>query len=204
VTLTNAYLTSDEAIRYVGQNDVVDPDDLEDVVTAVSRMIDQHCQRHFWQTASIGRTFDVSAPMFRFQFGGFNDLVSIASLKFDTTGDGTFDTTVTNYILDAPPTGPEVRPFQSLSLLSGTSFPSASTGRTRLVEVSGVWGWPAVPLPVKQACRIQLGRIFKRVDSPTGTLGFGDFGVARVPSKLDPDVAEMLGPYRHVGAFGIA
>jgi hypothetical protein len=43
-------------------------------------------------------------------------------------------------------------------------------------------------------------RIFKRLDSPLGVAGFGDFGAMRVSKGLDPDVAQLVAPYvRHVG-----
>jgi hypothetical protein len=46
-------------------------------------------------------------------------------------------------------------------------------------------------------------RQYKRYDSPTGVLGFGDMGAVRVGSRLDPDVAMILAPLRRTPA-GIA
>ena len=66
------------------------------------------------------------------------------------------------------------------------------------VRVTGVWGWSAVPIAVKQATIIQGARIFKRNDSPLGIAGFGDMGVIRVGSQLDPDVRQLVEVYRKV------
>jgi hypothetical protein len=68
------------------------------------------------------------------------------------------------------------------------------------VTVTGVFGWPAVPAAVKQACRLQVARVFKRADSPLGVAGFGEFGVVRV-TQLDPDVKALLEPYRRHAGF---
>jgi hypothetical protein len=59
-----------------------------------------------------------------------------------------------------------------------------------------------VPTAVKQACVIQSSRIFKRLDSPLGVAGFGDMGAIRVGRYLDPDVEQLLMPYRIMRNFG--
>jgi hypothetical protein len=41
-------------------------------------------------------------------------------------------------------------------------------------------------------------RQFKRYDSPTGVMGFGDLGVMRV-GRVDPDVEKLLMPFRKMG-----
>lgn len=68
------------------------------------------------------------------------------------------------------------------------------------VKITANWGWPAVPITITQAAVIQASRIFKRLDSPLGVLGFGDMGAIRVSRQLDPDVAQLVAPYvRHRG-----
>jgi hypothetical protein len=71
-----------------------------------------------------------------------------------------------------------------------------------MVRVTAKWGWPAVPYPINQACILQAARIYKRYDSPLGVAGFGDLGAIRVSRFLDPDVAQMVEPYRKMMAFG--
>jgi hypothetical protein len=58
-----------------------------------------------------------------------------------------------------------------------------------------------VPEPIKQACILQSARVYKRYDSPLGVAGFGDLGAIRVSRFLDPDVAQMVEPYRRMQAF---
>ena len=64
-----------------------------------------------------------------------------------------------------------------------------------------IYGWSSVPVAIKQACIIQASRIFKRLDSPLGVAGFGDLGVMRVSSQLDPDVAQLVSVYRRMRNF---
>jgi hypothetical protein len=80
----------------------------------------------------------------------------------------------------------------------GDYFWPMSNGEALVQVTSNQWGWPAIPDPIEQACVIQSLRIFKRLDSPLGVLGFGDLGVVRVGRSLDPDVAQMIDPYRRM------
>jgi hypothetical protein len=74
-------------------------------------------------------------------------------------------------------------------------------GEQALVQVTAVFGWPSVPEPVTQATIIQASRIFKRYDSPLGVAGFGDLGAIRVSRFLDPDMAQLVEPYRRMRLF---
>ncbi len=199
MTITNGYLTTAEARTYAGLSDLADTELLDDVVTAVSRAIDNACQRTFFQQAAQARTF-VTQSADLLTLGAFNDLVSITTLKFDRDGDGVFEETIsaTNFgLLDSD--FPETGPYTAVELYNQTWFPvpggTAGTGRTKLTQVTGTWGWPAVPAQVKQACRLQVARVMKRQESPLGVAGFGEFGVVRV-SRLDPDIDAMLQPYK--------
>lgn len=199
MTITNGYLTTAEARTYAGLSDLADTELLDDVVTAVSRAIDNACQRTFFQQAAQARTF-VTQSAAMLTLGAFNDLVSITTLKFDRDGDGVFEETISasNFgLLDSD--FPETGPYTAIELYNQTWYPvpggTAGTGRTKLTQVTGTWGWPAVPAQVKQACRLQVARVMKRQESPLGVAGFGEFGVVRV-SRLDPDIDAMLQPYK--------
>ena len=85
-------------------------------------------------------------------------------------------------------------------LVSVTTF----NMRQNTVEITGVWGWPSVPLDVKQACRIIVAEISKMQESPLGVAGFGEFGVMRVSKTMPPRAMQLLAPYRHGHNFGIA
>lgn len=192
------YLSLDEAKRWTGVP-IADAqiDDLEDAISAVEREIEQYCQRRFAQTSSSARDFAASNTTL-LRLGPFNDLVSVSEVATDTTGDGTFDATITSYELEPRNTaGPETRPYTAVRRIAG-KWPVATSadGRQARIRITGVWGWPAVPAPVKQATRIQVARIFRRTDSPYGVVGESEFGIMRLTARLDPDVQHMLDPYR--------
>lgn len=195
------YLTADEAQRWTGAPTDELIGEVESTITAVSAMIDHYCQRTFGTSSSESRDF-VATNTALIRFGPFNDLVSVSAVATDD-GTGTFGTTVTDYVLEPHNTaGPETKPYNGIRRVSG-EWPMADSADARqaLVRVTGTWGWPSVPAPVKAACRMQVARVFKRNESPLGVAGFGEFGVVRVPSQLDPDVRQMLAPYRILAGF---
>jgi hypothetical protein len=63
--------------------------------------------------------------------------------------------------------------------------------------VTARWGYPKVPEPVRSACGILAGRLYKRADSLLGIAGFGDLGAITLRA-VDPDVQRMLAPYVRV------
>lgn len=202
MAIVNGYCTLEELQAWNTATSTPNIAIQERVVTASSRAIDQFCQRHFWQTA-VGtiRTFPSPRDLRILRLGEFNDLVSIASLRTDEAGDGTFETvwSASDYdLLPLNPSGaPEQRPYTSLRATGvGRWFPTPTcTGRAARVEITGVWGWPAIPADVTQACLILAARFYKRKDSPDGISNWGDIGVIRV-TRADPDVTALLDPYR--------
>jgi hypothetical protein len=66
------------------------------------------------------------------------------------------------------------------------------------VRVFARYGWPEVPDAVREATILQASRLFTRLDSPLGVAGFGDMGAMRVSRFVDPDVEQLLAPYRRV------
>lgn len=175
---------------------------LERAIEACSRGIDQYCQRHFWKTAAgTVRVFDTCDPDV-LKLGPFNDLETVTAVRTDPNRDGTYETTWSASDYQAGPrntsAAPETRPYVRLRAIGSHTFPLRLTERHRegLVEVTGTWGWTAVPTDITQACLIQAARIFKRKDSPEGVAGWGDFGVIRV-GRTDPDVISLLSPYIH-------
>lgn len=212
MTITNGYLTTEEARTYVGLNQSANTEDvLDDVVTSVSRLIDRHTGRHFYQQTATARTFDTEDG-YCVKFGPFNDLVSVTTVKVDANEDGAFETTLSGSAFQllnlqgkVPPSAPVQWPSEQLVMLGGQTLPYLSTtGRRGLIEITGTWGWPAVPAEVKQACRIIVAEVFKLKEAPLGVAGFNEFGSLRVGSRLPARAVDLLAPYRHPLNFGIS
>lgn len=205
MAVTNGYITQTEAQDYIGRQFSDATGVLDDIITSASRMVDRHCSRHFYaDTAS--RYFDAHGSTL--QLGPFNDLVSVTTLKSDDNDDGTYETTHTAYQLlpkGAAGRQPAGEPFTSLRLLNSVTFPSCpASGREGLIEIAGVWGWPAVPVDVKQACRVIVAELAKLQDAPLGMLGSTEFGMSRIPPQKQRHVRDLLAPFVHPLSWGIA
>jgi len=127
------------------------------------------------------------------------DLVSVSSLKIDDDADGTYETTLTSadYELNNWHENVSGWPYEYVVRVDDC-WPCVTNGRRRLVEITGVWGWPAVPKTVKQACLIEAARLFQRANAALGVQGFSDFGAFSVRNN-DPDYQSLIAPYRKHG-----
>ena len=196
--ITNGYCTIQQVKDALRISDAVDDSLLELSIEAGSRAIDAYCQRVFYSTTAT-RTF-VPDNSYLVQI---DDLVSITSLK--TSTDNSWDTTwgASDYQLE--PTngivGGLAQPFTRIRAVGNNVFPYGNYVVPMLhpntVQVTGVFGWSAIPLDVRMACILQAQRLFKRFDSPLGVLGMGDLGTIRV-SRVDSDVQALLAPYMKV------
>lgn len=209
MSITNGYLTTSEAQAYTGRQTADASGVLDDVVTACSRMIDRYCGRHFY-TVTATRYFDADTPSL-VKLGAYNDLVSVTTLKSDDDGDGVYETTwtTTNYQLlpvGATSRAPVAEPYTAIRLLNSNDFDMyATSGRTGLIEIAGSWGWPtAVPVEVKQACRILVAEVAKLQDAPFGMAGNDLTGVQYAPRQMPSAAKRLLDPYRHPEHVGIA
>jgi hypothetical protein len=197
--ITNAYVELEEMKRTLSLEGSTFADlDLETVIVAASRAIDLHCDRRFW--ADTGTTnvryYDALASGLVL----IDDLVTLTTLKVDQSEDGTFEETWvanTDYVLKPlnaaadgwPYTRIETNPYGSLR------FPYGS----RMVEVTGKFGWLAVPPAVKTATIMLSGRYTKRMrEAPFGVAGIGPDGEAVRIAAIDPDIQQLLAPFvRH-------
>ena len=166
---------------------------------AASRWVEQECGRTFWRTTSAEvRTFEPDG-LYCLSLPDFCDLVSVAALKTDADGDGTYETTWTtaDYQLQPvnPAAAPETKPYTSVKAIGSLTFPRvyANTRRDR-AQITGVFGWPAVPHSIRQAALIVAADTFKLKDAPFGVAGFGEFGQIRV--QTNRAAAMFLAPYK--------
>jgi hypothetical protein len=205
MALTNAYATVAQVKASLRITDSVDDTLIENAIAAASRLIDGYCSRVFYNMGTGSRFYAASDPY----FCPIDDCISISEVATALTSNGNYDTVWANptsnqnngdYQVEplnaAYPTDGIVAPITGVRALWRYLFPTI--GGNALVRVTGTWGWSAVPDPVTQACIIQSARIYKRNDSPTGVMGFGDMGIVRVGTQLDPDVRQLLESYRRI------
>lgn len=211
--VVNGYASLNDLKTSLRIQDGVDDTLLEIALESASRMVDEYTMRNFYNAGTATRVFvpysdDVVA---------IDDAVSISSIAVSTLFNKTYDQTWSeadyqteplNGIADGLPGWPITR----IRAVGTYEFPTGNTryryeGRygqedVATVQVTGVWGWSAVPVAVKQATIIQAMRIFKRLDSPLGVISSPDTGYFRVSSRIDPDVAMLLNSYRKTRHLG--
>lgn len=197
MAITNGYASLTEVKAALRITDTVDDSLLEMAVESASRLIDGYAARIFYSAGTATRYF-VAQDDFNVEVDDLaNGTVTITTAQ---DADGVFDTTWAagdyqleplNGVLDGM-----AWPYTNIRAVGTYLWPI--TGGEALIKVQGTFGWPATPIAIKQACIIQASRIFKRLDSPLGVAGFGDLGAIRVSSQLDPDVAQLVMPYRRM------
>jgi hypothetical protein len=93
-------------------------------------------------------------------------------------------------------TSGQTTPFTRIRAVENYLWPVA--GGEATVKVTARYGFEAVPVVVVQAAVLQSARIFTRLMSPLGVAGFGELGVVRISRALDPDVQQLVEPYRRM------
>jgi hypothetical protein len=175
--------------------DTVDDTMLEIAIESASRAIDSYTNRNFYSSGTATRYYAPTSNM----VCETDDIVSLVHLKtMDSTDLFTITWAATDYqleplngIVDGMPT-----PYTRIRAIGDYLFEPLDGQAT--VEVRAVFGYTSTPISIRQACILQASRIMKRNDSPLGVAGFGDLGVVRVSSRLDPDVAQLIDSYRKI------
>jgi hypothetical protein len=195
MAIVNGYCSLAEIKASAGISDSVDDTMLELAVEAASRFVDSYTQRYFYNAGTATRLF---VPQDSY-VTEIDDAISISVLQ---TSDGdNFGTTWAAKDYQLEPLNGNVdgltgHPSTRIRAVDDFLFNVLDGEAT--VRVTGVWGWSAVPVAVKQATVIQASRIFKRNSSPLGIAGFGEMGAIRVGVQLDPDVRHLIDVYRKV------
>jgi len=174
---------------------------VERAINAASRAIDRYCgfpKRRFWKdSVATTRTY---TPTYT-DVIWIADLASTVGLLIDVGTDYSDPLAPTEYQLgpkDADQLGTAYA-WTKLEAIGSQLFPIDRTGRPT-VRITGLHGWSAVPDEVTQACVIKSTSLLKRKDAVFGVAGFGEFGTAVRIRAEDPDVADLLGPFRRYGA----
>lgn len=202
MTITNGYTDLATARRQAGilsTSDTADDARLESIVQAVSRHIDDWTGRRFYTSTADEVRFFTADCEDQIDPG---DILSVTSLRTDASYDRTYNSTWSSTDFELEPVNaafePQPQPYTSIHTAPNGAywFPA---GFRRGVRIAGRWGYStSTPEVVREACLIQIGRIFKRRDSPFGIAGTLDQGAIKLAATLDPDVKAMLAPLRRI------
>ena len=197
------YVSVEELKDRLRINDTADDMSLQFAAQSAARWIEGHCGRYFWQGPDT-RTY-VPYDIYELPM---DDLVSVTSFACDFDGDGTFEQiwvqgtdyelATSRYEFNQLPTG-EMRPYtlaRVINMAGGGKFFPFTWPFTRLdrIQITGQWGWPAVPLAVKQACLQLATDFYKFKDAPFGMAGSADLGVVHVSADW-LTIMTLLNPY---------
>ena len=200
MAITNGYASLAEVKAALRITDSIDDSLLDMAVESASRLIDGFAARQFYSSGSAVRYF-VAQDDFVVEVDDLANGTVVIQTAQDA--DGVFDTTwgtddyqlePLNAVLDGI-----AWPYNQIRAVGDYLWPIS--GGEALIKVTGTYGWPYVPIAIKQATIIQASRIYKRLDSPMGIVGFGDMGAIRVSNQLDPDVAQLVMPYKRMRTF---
>lgn len=200
---TITYLTADELKATLEMTGTTFADaDVTIAIGAASRAVDTITGRRFW--------LDEDADQFRYytphsiRLLQIDDLVVMTSVAIDRSGNGTFSETWTlgtDYVLEPfnAPVEQPARPYETIRVrrLSGRWFPDCIE---QSVQVTGQFGWSAVPDDVTAAAGIIAAKLLRRGrEAPFGIVTVGiDSGAAMHIARMDPDVYTLLHDYtRH-------
>lgn len=181
-----------------GQDDAL----LAAALEAAEAGINNYCHDNFSaDTTATARYYDVSVDPYIVRVDSIANTTDFA-LATDDTVTGSYSTAwvAADYQLLPLSRSYRERAFDTIRSTGNKSFPLQSSVRVGLVRVTARWGWPSVPVPVKQACVHLAARIFKRGGSPEGVAGFGEFGVVRI-IRDDPEISGPLGSYIRQDGF---
>jgi len=178
---------------------VTDTDDdvqLAVYITAASRAIDKATGRQFGVLAAATE-WTYTAEWDRHQDSWIVEVEDFAT----TTGlvVKVNDIVTTDFVKEP------VRAVSKGKVWTGLRLPASAVTTASLdnVKVTALWGWPAVPTSVENACWLQASRFAARRDSPYGVAGSpADGSEMRLLATVDPDVRVSLGPY--VRVWGVA
>ena len=203
MAIVNGYATLAEVKAAARITDDIDDSLLETAIESSSRDIDAYTERVFFNTGATAVTrIYIPENIFLLET---DDIISVTSIKSDTTGEGGFDQTwaTTDYQLEPLNgiVGGIATPFTRVRAVGDYLWPiyeprDINAGQAS-VQIVARFGFASIPSAIKQATILSSLRAYKRYESPTGVLGFSDMGVVRV-GRLDPDVERLIQPYRKI------
>ena len=198
----NIYTTLQDVKTGLQIEDSNDDTDIQAAIISASRMIDDYCQRGFYQEGTL------ASPVVKYYtpvspwYLEIDDLIQPTEVRTRANQSGPFNTVwdLDTDLMYEPINNPEIgRPVTRLLAVTRYVFPYFFP---QTVKITGVWGYSSIPYEVELACKIQAARLFVRKQSPFGIAGSVELGTVRLNSRLDPDVEMLLKTFRR--NFGLA
>lgn len=174
MAVTDSYSTAAAYRSFITKTDTGKDTDILTDLTTISRYLDRELGRFFTKdAAAVARTYVADADWTTLYTA---DIVSVTSIKLDDNGDGTAETALaaTDYTLIPrnAVAGSEARPYTGIEMSRTGTRAAFAAGQ--VVEVTAVWGWPAVPGPIARAT-VELTAIL-RLETPRAQATISEIG----------------------------
>jgi hypothetical protein len=201
-TLVKDYCTVADLRTYMRDSSSLDTTSMQSAISAASRAVEGICGRHFYQMEDTQYFSPHEDDPWLLDLDDM-DLATTAGLTVSVQWSNRANYNemwVLNTDFVAEPVnrsqaGIDNWPYTYLRAIEGKIWPPQIADYYKdTVKVVGLWGWPLVPAPVKQATLIAAAELYKLGDAPFGVAGFGEYGAIRV--KDNPKVTSLLTPYR--------
>jgi len=198
MAITNGYASLSEVKASLRLTDNIDDALLNTAIESASRMIDGFTARTFSNAGTAVRNFAATDEINLI----IDDAITVLEVASTDEVGGTYTIwKPTDFQLEPINSRSDglYMPFTSIRAVNDYLWPVVD--QQALVRITATWGFPAVPIAIKQATVIQSSRLYKRLDSPLGVAGFGDMGAIRVGRYLDPDVEQLVMPFKIMRNF---
>lgn len=216
---TTAYATATEYRNRIAKSITTDDPAIDAGLTAISRMLEEELggrglPRVFNQSVSEARYFDAGTPIsdddprskylvtprtYGTASGvAIDDLVTLTEVASDVDGNGTWETVAAASDTYLRPYNAAIygKPYTRLLLAPLSSVTIG--GFAKAVRVTGVWGWPSVPTPIKEAT-IQLAAIL-RIETPRAQATVSELGqLVGMSPEAAGIVNRLKSRYKRVG-----
>lgn len=193
------YCSVEELKSRLNIGDTADDFELTLAVEAASGAIDEITGRYFWRGTDT-RTY-VPQSIYRQEFDDIATTTGL-TLMADRDGDGTYEETWTlgtDFQLEVSPGAynqgakGEQWPWTAMNIIGPKFIPVVwPWSHQDRLQLTAVFGWPAVPRNVKMATLIAAADLFRRKDAPFGVAGFDGFAIRL---QQNPIILQLLKRY---------
>lgn len=166
MALSASYATAGEYRQAIKRQDAGDDPTIGEDLIAVSRLVEKQTGRFFnVDDTAVARVFVVPQTSSKLWIEDMAETPD--SIMIDDDTDGVFENEITDYELLplSAALGPEQEPYTRVNLPPWSTRQLFRCGQR--VQITGKWGWPAVPATVKRAV-IELTAIL-RLETPRAT-----------------------------------
>lgn len=173
---------------------------LNDALSTASRSIEKACGRQFNDAGSATARVYEPCSDYLVEVDDFSTVTGLI-VKVDTSGDGTYATTVAAANYETRPLNGVVDGEQGWPYwqVCAVNYVWPIYWVRAPIQVTARWGWTAVPAGIHEGCLILAEELFKLADSPFGTGGYGQYGIIR--ARENPFCWQRIAPYAKASAI---